>query len=346
MATLQDIAEAAGVSRETVSRVLNGEHKGMRRDAVARARAIQDIARRLGYRPNAAATALARGRTQTIGLLYSGDSPLLGNAYGALTDGIARQLRTFGCSLQLVAVDADQPPADDHFLDRRFDGCLVHHDVSPGVEAALRRAGLPAVLINATAATPWPRVLPDDAQGMHMVLDHLLDLGHRHIVLLGYQMTGRHFSSDVREAAFRRGTAKAGVNGEVITLTAKHDNEEIDLPRLAMSLARRADRPTAMIVGNEHKLPTLLRALRHAKLDVPRDLSLAVFNDAPLQQALEITAVDVPFRLLGDRGASLLLESIDLNARVEEDNGASPRVLLVPEQLLRRSSTGLPRGKA
>uniref|UniRef100_UPI00279629EF LacI family DNA-binding transcriptional regulator n=1 Tax=Nocardiopsis sp. CC223A TaxID=3044051 RepID=UPI00279629EF len=166
-----DVARLAGVSHQTVSRVVNG-HPGVRPETAERVRAA--IAH-LGYRPNATARALVTRRSGLIGALL-----VPGADTDLLLAGIEAAVRAAGRTLLVTAVAPDAPTAVERLLDRVVDGYLA---VAPTPALLAVLGGLtdppPTVVVDGPATPLGPAVAPDHRGAARLLTRHLLGLGHR-----------------------------------------------------------------------------------------------------------------------------------------------------------------------
>ena len=188
--TIHDVAREAGVSINTVSRALNGQTKGMRRDAAERAERILAIAKRLGYQPHAAARALSSQRTGNIGFIMSDRiSGLWSNPFWSeqLT-GVERACRRHGYSLTIKSYDLSNV---DSFIypqevgRRSIDGLILTGFICHEVLAKFHEAGIPVVSTSDNteiAADLVPSFAIDMLRVNRELQEHLYLLGHRRVL--------------------------------------------------------------------------------------------------------------------------------------------------------------------
>jgi LacI family transcriptional regulator len=321
MATLEQIARRAGVSKMTVSNVLNGRNKELWPSAVERAEGIRRIAQELGYRPNAAARAIGRGRFNNVAMV-------LGQSAQHMPDGLlrgaAQALAERDLSLSITEIP-DNKLTSEGFVPRILrelssDGLLINyiHHVPPTLAPLLQSNRVPSIWINVKADCNCVR--PDDLGGSLEATRHLLSLGHRRIAYIR-ESSVAHYSSVDRLAGYEAAMTEAGLAPRVVTTDAARYSRHIDRgvettredDRLAAmtSLLRSADRPTAILaVGIAHATPILLAAAR-CGLDVPRDLSVMTFSDWPPDHAGQlITFMHVSMTDVGHQAVRLLADRI------------------------------------
>ena len=335
MATLKDVASAAGVSVATAARVLRADPTlTVRSDTRAR---VEASATRLGYRPNRVASGLRTRRTGAMGIVLPDPQNL---AWGEMLLGIERAAAER--EYVVVHVDAHGPTLDARQLDRfvlegRLDGLLVAFaTVDDDLVAQIAGRGLPLLAVNSRSDNVEGSVTMDDELASRLAVQHLLALGHRRIAF----MAGRH-DTDVgrrREAGYRAAMRDAGlldgkqhiVGGDYTERTAR---------RLADALLGQpaSTRPTAVAAVNLQSALGVRAAAVAAGLRIPDDLSLANLDDHPILDHMDppLTAVRLPMAEMGELGTRLLIDMVE---------GAPPRHLITttPPVLVRRASTAPP----
>ncbi|MER7480207.1 LacI family DNA-binding transcriptional regulator [Streptomyces sp. NPDC126510] len=329
-ASIRDVAQAAGVSYQTVSRVING-HPNVRDETRERVREAIDT---LGFRRNATAFALASGVNRSITVLTS-NTLLYG--YAATLRGLEEASRAAGHTLGVRVLT----PEDD--LDRTIasaadaGGGLVVIGFDRLGAAALDRvpAHVPcAAVVEAPppGSSPGrPAVWADDREAARAATEHLLSLGHDtvHYVAIPAS-TGPRRSVGPRAEGWRQALESAGVaapepSGKGWDAQSGYEAGE--------KLARDPE-ATAILCGNDDLALGVLRALHHAGRRVPEDVSVIGFDDAPHSAYLtpSLTTVRMDFQGLGRAAFGLL------RARLDTDRRASVAVPAEPALVLRESA--------
>lgn len=278
--TQKDVARMAGVSRSTVSYVLNDQTQlKIPISAETRQRVLRAIAE-LGYEPDARAQSLRRGNTKTIGVII----PVIQNPYfWQILSGVSDALREAGYSLHLShpPLDPQQEANTIRELTRqRVDGLILLAAVKyllPGMTNELRRTGRPVVEITATKAE-FDHVIHGYSSGTRALMAHLLDLGHQRIGFI-YGVTQEGQGAD-RLLTYRQVLQEAGLSGNDAFEMHCGDKLE-DAYRAAYSLLSRPNRPTALLVINDMLAIAVIRAANDLGLAIPGDLSIAGFDDIP-----------------------------------------------------------------
>lgn len=327
---MSDVARLAGVSHQTVSRVLH-DSPHVRMDT--RDRVLAAI-RQLDYRPNTMARALVTGRSRTLGVvsfdttLYGPASTLLGIEQAAHDSGYAvtvSSLRSLNRSTVLAAIQ--------QFRDQGVDGVAVIAPLRAGVDALRHvRSDFAVVAVEAGPNAPIPVATVDQIAGAAAATRHLLDLGHK----TAWHLAGPIDWNDAEERVEGWKSALEAAGAPVPALLRgdwtprsgyEHGQILLRIPEL-----------TAVFVANDQMALGLLRALHEAGREVPRDLSVVGFDDIPEAAYFTppLTTVRQDFAELGRRCLHILL------ARIEGESGPS-RVVVAPELVVRASTAAAPR---
>src|SRR4051812_25392828 len=313
---MSDVARLAGVSHQTVSRVIN-DSDHVRAETRAR---VEMAMRQLDYRPNSVARALVTGRSQTLGVV-SFDTTLYGPA--STLFGIERAAHDAGYFITIASLEAlDRPSVLDAIERLRVqgvDGILVIAPQDGGARALMQApAGVPLVAVEAGPQDVVPVASVDQLAGARAATEHLLALGHRtvwHIAGPDDWLEAKARVAGWRAALeARRAPVPAPLVGDW-SARSGHD--------LAARLAADPE-VTAIFVANDQMALGALRALHEAARRIPQDISVVGFDDIPEAPYFTppLTTVRQDFDEMGRRGLRLLLE------RIEAPDGA-PRHLEV-----------------
>ncbi len=338
MATIQDVAERAGVSISTVSRVIN-QSVAVDPATEERVRAAIDA---LGYRPNLLARSFRRRVTHTIGLVVPDNS----NPFFA---GVARVIEDEGflAGYSVVLCNSDlsevkQATYVDALLAKRVDGLILVSSglvPTPGGSDVMRRileAGVPCVVVDRDLGeAPVDQVLVDNHRGGYLAGEHLLRLGHRRLACLvgPNDLT----PSAGRIAGFRSALAEAGVELAPDALV-RGDGRYAGGAEAARELLRRGVEFTAIFAFNDPMAIGAIGALARAGRRVPEDVSVVGFDDIVQASAIcpALTTVAQPIAEMGRRSVALLLE------RMRHRDAPVARVVLPTRLVERESSRALP----
>jgi DNA-binding LacI/PurR family transcriptional regulator len=266
---VRDVAARAGVSPQTVSRVLN-DYPGIR--AETRLRVLEAVAA-LDYRMNNAARALGTSTTRTLGVIAS-DATLYGPSVGIAA--LEAAARAAGRWVATAYADADEEASVDaatrHLVAQGVDGIVVLAPHARTLDAAAAAArGVPVAALHGGVGTE-----PQE-QAAALAVAHLRSLGHRRIALI----TG---PPEWLEAAARERGARRGLEGLPPAATWQGDWSAAAGAEIAVALAaalRAPDPPTAVAVANDQMALGLIAGLDAADVDVPGDVSVTGFDDNP-----------------------------------------------------------------
>ncbi|RJL32729.1 LacI family DNA-binding transcriptional regulator [Bailinhaonella thermotolerans] len=322
---MADVARMAGVSHQTVSRVLN-DHPNVRAETRTR---VMEAIDRLGYRRNLAARTLVTRHSRMLGVV-SFDTTLYGPA--STVYGIEQAARAAGYFISIVSLKsidrAGVRDAIDYLADHGADGIVV---VAPQRSAAAALEdlppGMPAVAVEGGHAGEVPVVCVDQFTGARLATEHLLALGHRTV----WHVSG---PPDWLEAEGRVGGWRAA-----LAAAGREAPEPLAgdwSPRSGYEAGRRLAREpdvTAVFVANDQMALGVLRALAEAGVRVPERISVVGFDDIPESAYFSppLTTVRQDFGAVGRHSIELLLRQMAGGARGGER-------LVVPPELVVRSS--------
>jgi DNA-binding LacI/PurR family transcriptional regulator len=301
---MMDVAKLAGVSHQTVSRVLNG-HPNVREQTRLRVRAAIE---ELDYRPNRAARALVTGRSQLIGVVAP-NSTLYGPSSLLAAFELAASAAGFTVSVRRVRVldRVSITEAVEHHRDQRVAGIVV---IAPtqSASAALADvpAGVPLVTVDGDPERSTPMVTVDQAGGAAVATRHLLTVGHKTV----WHVSGPAdwFDSAGRVRGWRQALEEAGA--EVPPAIAADWSAAAGY-RAGQMLARMPE-VTAVFAANDHLALGILRAVSERGRRVPRDLSVVGFDDVPEAAYFipPLTTIRPDFDAVAEQTLGLLLDRI------------------------------------
>ena len=325
---MTDVARLAGVSHQTVSRVLNGSPQVRPETAERVRRAIE----KTGYRPNLTARALATQKSGLIGVLASG-FPHMGPA--TTVGAIETAARQAGYSA-VVGVHSDPTTEDvmasSHaFVEHGVQGIAIVTPRRATAETALAEAhGIPVVLIADLVGVDRPAhlVAVDQALGARLVTQLLIDRGARSIV----HVSGPEgwFDADCRVDGWRATLLDAGLDVPDVIVGDWNPERGYEV---GLALADSSALPDAVFCANDLTAIGVLAAFRERGISVPGDVLLAGFDDIPPVRYLDppLTTVRQPLEELGERAVRVLLSAIE---------GAAPSVEALAPTVIVRGSTG------
>lgn len=331
--SMADVAARAGVSHQTVSRVVNG-HPSVAPQT--RERVEQAIAE-LGYRPNIAARALVTGSTRTIGLVT-----VKINQYGPAQTmiGLEKAARAAGYSVSVSILDdataGAMRAAVDTLVSHRVDAIVALSTYDDAAEA-LRDldAPVPLVTVQVGGGEERPAVGVDQVTGARLATRHLLELGHRTV----HHVAGPQDSQEARGRieGWRTELAAAGACVPEYLRGDWTPSSGYSAGRRLSERMRAGEDVSAVFLANDQMALGLLAAFHERGIEAPDDVSVIGFDDVPEAPYFTppLTTVRQDFAELGRRGVQLVL------ARLQGEDSHPPAV---PAQLVVRASTGPAKG--
>jgi LacI family transcriptional regulator len=302
--TIRDVAEQAGVSVATVSKVINQRY-GVAADTTARVQAVIDA---LGYEASLVAQSLRNHRTNVIGILVADLEPFSTELLKGAGDAIR------GSGFELVVYSAGGRTGDVVGWERRYlsrlSGTLVDGAVLVTPTVVDVHYGAPVVAVDPhTGSSGFPTVDADSLRGARLATEHLLGLGHRRIAMLAGRPDLE--SAKLREQGYREALVTAGIPFE--DSLVRVGGYDPDLSALAAhELLTMPQRPTAVFAANDVTAIATIEVAQDLGLRVPEDLSVVGFDNIP-ESALctpQLTTVNQPIRTMGERAVEMLIRLI------------------------------------
>jgi len=324
--TMDDVARRAGVSRALVSLVMRDSDKVSDRSRAA----VLDAASQLGYRPNLNARNLASKRTRTIGVVIND----LHNPYFAgVIDGLKSAADDHGYRLLLNSAflnDGDERGALEAFVDFGVDGVVLTGARIPSAAIEHVARSIPLVVASRPMTSELvDTVNNDDRLGARLVVEHLVTLGHRHIVHID---GGRGAGASQRCDGYRKAMKSAGLEPRVHRAAFTEQSGAAATREVLAS-----DRPvTAIFAGNDMSALGALDALDDARRRVPDDISLVGYDNtfvAALRH-ISLTTVDQGRDEIGRLAVEMLIERLE-HGRSEARHAACAPSLIVRETAAR-----------
>ncbi len=340
--TMQDIANASGVSQSTVSRVLTGAPNAIPITAATRER-ILEVARQMRYRPNPLARGLRGARTMLLGVIVR---EITDPFFAGAVDAISTEANRHGYNVVLGHVHgrADEAIALRAILETRHcDAILLLGDTSdqPRLMEDLRATNFKVVGLW-QGATPMPGISVvgvDNRSGINELMDHLLALGHRRIAFVGGVFVDGVLIGDIgeRRAVFLERAAAAGLSTppEFVRDAANTFGGGSQALEELMALK---DRPTAILASTDVLAIGALHAACHRGYNVPADVSIVGFDDLSMAEYTTpaLTTVRMPIAEMAAAGVKAAIDDID-------DPDATTLQILRPGVVVRELSGPAPR---
>ena len=339
--TIIDVAEQAGVSIKTVSRVLNNE-ANVRADT---REVVMAVVTRLNYRPKQSARSLAGAKSYLIGLLYYDPSAAF---VGGVQRGATLACRESGYHLVVESFGKDAPDIEAQVHGMlgalRPDGMILTPPLcdDPRVLAAVHAAGTPCVLISPRGGQAMARVRMDDVRAAEELGNLLISLGHQRIGFIegapdqaasarrrqGFEQALRAHSLVLDPTLVHRGdfTFPSGVEAAHAMLSTRHP-------------------PSAVFASNDDMALGVLAAAQRLGIQVPQDLSIVGFDDSPAASLVwpALTTVRQPVGAMAAAAVDMLVRGEVLAGNMSDSGTAAPERVLAHELVVRASTAARPR---
>ena len=342
--TLQDVAKLAGVSVGTASQALNNNPKVT---SETRSRVI-DAARTLGYifKEKREYSASKQPEISVIGVLSKhdiGDVTLTNPFYSHVIAGIEAECRRLGIGLMISSIEVDlqnRPVEWPAMLDNEMVNGLIFigTQLEDTAQAVKQRLNVPTILVDSYAPNlQFDSILTDNYQGAEIAVRHLIDLGHRHIGLLGSKERSVPSIAERRKAYIDVMKAHGLFDARYII------NSELYRPgvhQAALTLLREHPEITAFFACNDDTAAGAIAAAQEMGLELPKDISVIGFDNIALASELSppLTTIHVHKNWMGILGVRFLLERA---ANPEKPKSTT----LVSTQLVIRESTAPPKAR-
>ncbi|MAU12202.1 MAG: LacI family transcriptional regulator [Anaerolineaceae bacterium] len=330
--TLEKIGELAGVSRATVSRVIN-HHPNISSEVRER---VERIIAETGYQPNQAARSLASNQSNVIGLVIPNvvQAVFTDPYYPRLTQGISAACNQLDYTLALFLFHS---PEEEQFAVRRFsnnsliDGLIITADnhINPFIPQLVKR-NVPFVYIGRPETTESVTYIDvDHIGGSYIGTKHLIDLGFKRIA----QLSTKHNTAGVdRDKGFRQAMAEVGyaVDEDYVVYGDFTERSGYEAMQHLIPL-----RPDAVFIQSDTMALGAMRALRDAGLSVPDDMAIVSFDDLPPALLTEphLTTVRQPVHDVGMLAVETLIERC-------ANPGQPPKHVVLPTELVIRGTCG------
>lgn len=313
--TIKDIASAAGVSISTVSRVVNGNYpvsKEVREK-------VEEVMRRLDYRPNAIARSLRSQKTNLVALVIA---DLSNPFFMEIAKGLEERMAEMGYHL-VIASSGGKVKKERELLDtlieKRIDGLVIASSDNSGDQInKCMQAGIPVVLVDRIIPdVSASQILWDDEEYAYRLTRHLIENGHREIAVVNVTLTNPNGMR--RLEGYRKALREAGIleNPRFISPSNFSSQEAYEFIRTVME---GENRPTAVFCANNIMLQGTLQALRDLGLSVYEDVSVVVFGNPECNRYISplITAALQDTMAVGQAAGDILKRAIMKKESVRE----------------------------
>lgn len=338
--TMETIAKRVGVSKMTVSRVLNN-HPYVSEKIRKR---ILGLMKELKYRPNLSATILSRRSSRTLGLIlqFYNNNVLSTHYLMQVMHGVEQTLDNYGYNLVLFSRIIPKRKHYEDITGWYFSGLVKGFIIiAPPKNSELVKTLIKedATFVVVSARTDYKNmsyVDADNTAGAYTATEHLIKLGHTRIALLSGPDDSEN--ANEREAGFRKAMADYDLKINR-SFMAKGEFEQKTGYRNMMKMLRGSSRPSAVFAANDLMALGAMQAIREKGLRIPRDISIVGFDDIDLAQSAEppLTTIHQPSKMLGELAAEYLVN-------YSKEKGTPPIQRVLDVSLVVRNSTAKYRG--
>jgi LacI family transcriptional regulator len=336
--TIEDVAQKAGVSIKTVSRVMNKEPNVRQTTSEKVLLAIKE----LNYKPSASARSLAGNRSYLLGVVY--DNPSAGYVIDIQT-GVLRACTEEGFNLLIHPCDHLSDTISDELINlasnSRLDGLILTpplSDMQEVVSNLLEKGVRVALIAPPRHGYDAPAVFSDGVKSSYEMTRYLISLGHTRIgFIVGHK---EHGAAVQRLEGYRQAMEEAGVKVSEDLIEQgefSFDSGEACARRLLSA----PERPTAIFASNDYMAAGVMKVAQQMNIAVPHDLSVAGFDDAPVSRQLwpTLTTIKQPVQEMAHKVTTMLVSRIRNNGDDAEQEASLESRLIVRESTgpLRRS---------
>ncbi len=328
--TIKEVAQKAGVSIATVSRVFNNSALVSQ----STIKHVQNIARSLHYVPNASARSLSRRKSDTFGMILP---DLFGEFFSEVIRGADQTAQKHSYNV-LLSSSHNNPEEIEEALTAmrgRVDGIII---MSPQISADTLHNNLPktlpVILLNCIVEDDsFDSIVIDNFNGAYQITEHIIQHGHNRIAVIRGAID--NYEADERLRGYRCAIAKSGCETSA-DLEFKGDFSEEAGYDIAHSILKTSPRPTAVFASNDSMAIGALKSFHDNDIVVPDDIALIGFDDIPISRYVKpsLTTVHVPINEMGILAVERLISA------VEGKNINKKEQIVFPTQLSIRESCG------
>ncbi|MCP4141824.1 MAG: LacI family transcriptional regulator [Chloroflexi bacterium] len=332
--TITDVARMAGVSKATVSRVMNGNYGYIKDETREK---VLDAIQKLEYRPSSVARSLASNRTQTTGILVSD----VGNPfYANVIHGVEDVAFEHGYDLFLCNTNYDEERGlaiVQSLIDKRVDGVFImSSSMSNDWIRELNKNSIPSVILDWQVTMEAPCVAEiqiDYEVGIKQAVEHLIELGHQRFAHISGPLSLE--TARDRKDAFVYHLAENGIDKDQIVIVEgdlKIEGGRKALPEILASPIK----PTAIFTANDMTAMGVIGASRRANIRIPEDISLVGLDDTWLAAQMDppLTTVALPNYYIGKLAMETLLKILERS----KDNSEQIKEVVSTELVIRETT--------
>jgi LacI family transcriptional regulator, galactose operon repressor len=335
MVTMKTVAAEAGVSRATVSYVLNGRHheKGLNINPETVTK-VETAASDLGYRRNELARSVRTGKTNVFGFIGTMETSYTMD----IINGIAKSCAASNYLLKFFPLDEERTIENiaKQCIEQRLSGVicrsLTEHELDV-LHQELQNFDIPIVLVDSSFSHNWcSRVISDDINGGKIAVEHLLELGHQKIANISNSLDNGF--SFMRNNGYRRALSSAGiVKNDKLTCIVPQKSKLTESFITTIQQLLTEQQPTAIFCNSDPIAMKVIQVVTSMGLKIPEDISVIGYAGLNYSELATppLTTVKQPFINMGKKAAKLLINEINHKVSIQE--------IKLPVELIVREST-------
>jgi len=329
-----DVAKKSGVSRSTVSFVLNNI-PGIRISPETKQRVL-DAARELGYHPDSAGRKLASGRSNTIGLILRQSREQVADALlPKVVLGVGQAAAQYGFQILLNAVEPEDTNGYMRLIqENHVDGIILSGPQQNDLEIIhLFKEGFPIILMGQLPNSNLPFVDIDAIAGSQRAVSHLIEIGHKRIAMITNAPL-EYTSAQQRFSGYERALKQANIKIDQALLKAGAYTPQSGYEAMK-ELLKVTPQFTAVFVASDVVAAGAIQAIKEAKKRIPEDIAMVGFDDIPLAEYFDppLTTIRIPSFGLGWAAGESLIKLI------HEKKMDQTEIFLDSELIIRQSSS-------
>jgi len=316
---LDDIASKAGVSKSTVSRVLNNKIGGGFSVTEEVRQRVLKVARELNYRPNLIAQSLTKQQIRMISILGGAHALTdLGNIYQTVVNSATKVLDSAPNGFDVTVDMSRHKPRSSELPAWKVDGVIILAACSAVTVGELEKMNIPYVVVNGPSGLSGYSVVPDDVGGTQCAIRHLVELGHRRIAYAGPPVQHLAGHSSITD---RHDTYLSEMKRHNLPIIPGHDKPVTSATEFLKSVVLENNATAILVYGHMGGL-NMMQAAHTLGITVPHRLSLICFCDKYANSVMSpgLTFVDLRSEDMGRAAAELLLKKIEQRGQSKPEN--------------------------
>jgi DNA-binding LacI/PurR family transcriptional regulator len=332
MVTITDVAKRAGVSKSSVSRVLNNKYEYISEDLKQK---ILEAIKELNYRPNSLAQSLKKRETRVIGIVISDLSPF----WAELLKGVQKECIKQGYGLMVSDSSMDPKREEDNIqmlLDKRVDGIIIN-TINPRSEIflQLKELNIPFVFVNSmNELFESDCVLTNNHEGTKEAMEYLIKLGHQKIAIFLYPIENNLVRTE-RLEVYKKVLEdnQIPINETLINICNPGKGNGL---HNTLQLLRTPDHPTAFLSTNINLTLEIMKGIKQSGMEIPTDISVVSFDDFEWTPLLDppLTTIAYSSLEMGIQATNLLLKKLK-----RKRQKTPQKIEIIPEFIIRNSAS-------